>query len=261
MKVFICWSGERSRLVAETLHDWLKSVIQELKPFLSTQDIRTGKRWIPEIASQLAETKFGILCLTRDNLDSPWLNFEAGALSKTVDFRTFVCPYLIGGLLPTEVPDPLGQFQSNLADKEGTQKLLKTINSALDDRKLEEGVLNGAFEKYWPDLEKVLKNLPAVKGDEKPERKVEDMVEEILNTVRGLVFMMQKREEIIPPYFPERSPSTAIPTTWSDLANYLGRQRALTDTSAILELIETVEKEKEAKRAEKEKLKKMAEIP
>jgi len=71
MKVFICWSEERSRVVAETLRIWLKRVIQELKPFLSTHDIRAGKRWIPEIAGELAETKFGILCLTAENLDSP----------------------------------------------------------------------------------------------------------------------------------------------------------------------------------------------
>ena len=265
MKVFICWSEERSKLVAETLRGWLKRVIQQLEPFLSTQDIRTGKRWSSEIASQLGETKFGILCLTRENLDSPWLNFEAGALSKTIDDKTFVCPYLIGGLQPAEVPDPLGQFQSNSADKQGTQKLLKTINSALAEGKLEEDVLSDAFEKYWPDLEKILQKLPPVKGEEKPKRKVDDMVEEILDTVRGLAFMMQKREEIIPAFFPESSPSTAIPKSWSDVAKYLGevlKERSyLLNTSDILRLMETAEKEREEKRAKKAELKKKAEIP
>jgi len=196
MKVFICWSEERSKVVAETLHVWLRRVIQELKPFLSTQDIRSGKRWIPEIAGELSETKFGILCLTAENLDSPWINFEAGALSKTIDDKTFVCPYLIGGLQTAEVPDPLGQFQSNPATKEGTQKLLKTINSALAEKKLEEDVLNDAFDKYWPDLEKVLQNLPPAKGEKRPKRKVEDMIEEILNIVRAMSFKKQTAEEV-----------------------------------------------------------------
>ena len=105
---------------------------------------------------------------------------EAGALSKTIDDKTFVCPYLIGGLQSAEVPVPLGEFQSVPANKEGTLKLLKTINSALADKKLEESVLSDAFEKYWPDLEKILQKLPSVKGEEKPKRKVDDMVEEIL---------------------------------------------------------------------------------
>jgi hypothetical protein len=83
MKVFICWSEERSRVVAETLRIWLKRVIQELKPFLSTQDIRAGKRWIPEIAGELAETKFGILCLTAENLGSAWLNNKVSMTNGT----------------------------------------------------------------------------------------------------------------------------------------------------------------------------------
>ncbi len=248
MKVFICWSEERSKVVAETLYVWLKRVIQELKPFLSTQDIRSGKRWMSEIAGELKETKFGILCLTGENLDSPWLNFEAGALSKTIDDKTFVCPYLIGGLQAAEVPDPLGQFQSNPANKEGTQKLLKTINSALAENKLEEDVLHDAFEKYWPDLEKVLQDLPTVIGEDRPKRKAEDMVEEILNIVRNLTFKIYP----FSPYSPY-SPS------WSVLleSEQLGKERALSPKieeairkeaiNAVFNAYLEVEKEKKKK--------------
>ena len=256
MKVFICWSEERSKVVAEALRDWLKRVIQELKPFLSAKDIRSGKRWLSEIAGELKETKFGILCLTPENLRSPWINFEAGALSKAIDDKTFVCPYLIGGLQSAGVPDPLGQFQSNSADKEGTQKLLKTINSALAEKKLDEGVLDDAFEKFWPDLEKVLQNLPKVKGDEAPKRKVEDMVEEILDTVRGLAFMTQKREEINPPFFPESSPSIANQKLWSDVAKALGVLRKGSLFSTLME-VEKMEEEQ----AKKEELKKKGALP
>ncbi len=255
MKVFICWSEERSKVVAEALHVWLKRVIQELKPFLSTQDIRTGKLWILEIASQLAETKFGILCLTRENLNSPWLNFEAGALSKTIDDKTFVCPYLISGLQSAEVPVPLGEFQSVPANKEGTLKLLKTINTALAEKKLDEDVLKDAFEKYWPDLERVLQNLPAVEGAEKPRRKVDDIVEEILDTVRGLAFMMQKREEIVPSVFSE---------SLSELLEGRGMEYKLEDLPRLISrrskvkgLIEEACKDL----LKKEELKKKAEIP
>ncbi len=242
MKVFICWSEERSRLVAEALRGWLKGVIQELKPFLSTQDIRSGKRWMSEIAGELAETKFGVLCLTADNLGSPWLHFEAGALSKPIDNNTFVSPYLIGGLTAAEVPDPLGQFQSNTADKEGTRKLIETINAALSDKKLEKEALNVQFEKYWPDLEKVLQNLPKDKGEERAKRSTEDMVEEILDTVRGLAFMMQKREEITPSFFPEISAE--------ELAEYGGKQRAL-GRNALLDFIEFAERQKKAREDKK----------
>jgi D-ribose pyranose/furanose isomerase RbsD len=270
MKVFICWSEDRSKVVAETLRDWLKKVIQQLEPFLSTQDIRTGKRWSLEIASQLGETKFGILCLTRENLDSPWLNFEAGALSKTIDNRTFVCPYLIGGLQPAEVPDPLGQFQSNLADREGTLKLIKTINSALTEKKLEEVVLNETFEKFWPDLEKALRTLPPVKGEEIPKRKVEDMVEEILNTVRGLTFRMQNLEENFGYYpkslsFAQLLQSMPRPRTLQEFAFAKYLDEIKTDDretlAGVLEGVLKAEKEREAREAKKEELKKKEEKP
>jgi len=264
MKVFICWSEERGRLVAVALHDWLKRVIQGLKPFLSTHEIRAGKRWLSEIAGELAETKFGILCLTAENLDSAWLNFEAGALSKTVDDKTYVCPYLIGGLQIAQVPVPLGQFQSNPADKEGTQKLLKTINSALADKKLEEVVLNDAFEKFWPDLEKALKNLPAVTGEEKPKRKVEDMVEEILDTVRGLAFMVQKLEERNPPFFPIPELGPVLPKSWHGILEYLAetekRDTRAISGEAFIKLAEELMKVAEQSK-KKEEGKKAAEMP
>lgn len=93
MKIFISWSGSMSQAIAEALHDWLPRVIQAVQPWLSSTNIDKGARWSDDIAAQLEETKFGLICLTRENLEAPWILFEAGALSKTLD-RTYVCPYL-----------------------------------------------------------------------------------------------------------------------------------------------------------------------
>ena len=44
MKVFLCWSGTRSKGIANALHEWLPRVIQALDPWISV-DIDKGARW------------------------------------------------------------------------------------------------------------------------------------------------------------------------------------------------------------------------
>ena len=85
MRVFISWSGNKSHKVALVFRDWLPSVIQSIEPYVSSEDIDKGARWSTDIAKELENSTFGILCVTKDNLEAPWLSFEAGALSKTMD--------------------------------------------------------------------------------------------------------------------------------------------------------------------------------
>ena len=95
MKIFLSWSGETSRKVAVALRGWLPKVIQAIDPWMSSEDIAKGARWGSDIATQLSEADAGIICLTRENMNAPWILFEAGALSKYVD-ASLVCPYLYG---------------------------------------------------------------------------------------------------------------------------------------------------------------------
>ena len=82
MNVFLTWSGQISHDVAEALRVWIPRVLQRVKPFLSSADIRKGARWNVDIAQQLSEVNFAIVRSTRDNLEAPWVHFEAGAVSK-----------------------------------------------------------------------------------------------------------------------------------------------------------------------------------
>ncbi len=152
MRVFISWSGDRSHKLAVRLHDWLPSVIQAVQPYVSSENIHKGARWPIELAEELEQTAFGILCLVPGNIDAAWLNFEAGALSKIVK-GSRVVPLLFGGLKPKDlVSHPLGQFQAAVFEKAELLKTLESMNEVLGSAKLGEGRLAKVFQQWWPSL-------------------------------------------------------------------------------------------------------------
>lgn len=125
-KVFISWSGAVSHSVASTLNEWLPVILQNVEPFISSEDLQKGSRWGMELADHLQQTNFGIICLTPENLEAPWINFEAGALSKFVD-ESQVAPFLLR-VKPSELPEPLRQFNATLAEKSDFRKLIKSTH-------------------------------------------------------------------------------------------------------------------------------------
>lgn len=182
MKVFISWSGQRSAAVADALRYWLPKVIQALEPWMSADDIEKGTRWRSGLASELEKSSVGIICLTRENLASTWIHFEAGALSKQQE-NTYVCTLLFG-LEYTDVREPLAQFQHTRATKDDLRKLISTINTSLGDSKLPESELSESFEVWWPKLEERLARIDEIAANNQPIRNDRELLEEILEVVR-----------------------------------------------------------------------------
>ena len=122
MKVFISLSGELSHKIALCLREWLPSVIQSLEPYVSSEDIDKGERWNQSVIKELDETSFGVICVTKDNFNAPWLLFEAGALSKAVE-KSWVVPFLFN-IKRSEIDrrSPLLQFQSVVFEKPDIKK-------------------------------------------------------------------------------------------------------------------------------------------
>src|SRR5262249_22934477 len=123
MKIFLSWSRDESKEVARAFSVWLPRVIQAIKPWFSP-DIEKGAKWGAELDKALEGTRFGIVCLTPNNLDSRWLHYEAGALSKTEGARVWT--FLHRGLSPGDVGPPLGSFQATTAEKDEVFKLLQS---------------------------------------------------------------------------------------------------------------------------------------
>jgi hypothetical protein len=188
MKVFISWSGERSKAVAEALGDWLPKVIQAVRPFVSTNSIDKGTRWRDVLSNELEQSRFSIICLTPENLTAPWILFEAGALSKEQQDK--VCTYLFG-LEFTDIGDPLSQFQATKAEKDQTRELARTINKVCGDSSLSETDFDETFEVWWPKLEQKFFQVQKPQTAKDPKRSDRELLEDILTTIRT---MQQERE-------------------------------------------------------------------
>lgn len=200
MKIFLSWSGETSHKMALILKEWLPSVIQSIKPFVSSEDIDKGARWSTDIAMELENSKLGILCVTSDNLNAPWLVFEAGALSKIVN-SSYVCPFLLD-IKRTDIKGPLIQFQSTLFEKEDILKLIKSINRVDSSEELDENFVSKTFEVWWPNLESQLKELTKSKSLDIKNKEIKEpsleILEELLDLARTNMKILRSPEQFLP---------------------------------------------------------------
>lgn len=201
MKVFISWSGETSFEVAKILKEWIPCIIQDVEPYFSSEDIDKGARWSTDIAKELEEASFGILCVTRDNLQSQWLNFEAGALSKAID-KAKVCPLLFRLKTSDITNSPILQFQMTVVEKNDVYKLFKSINASLGESGLDEARLEKMYEAFWPQMEAAFESIKVSEGEEEPKKGRKDtntaILEEMLDLLRSQQMLLRNPEKILP---------------------------------------------------------------
>jgi hypothetical protein len=157
MRIFVSWSGEFSHRLASAIRQWLPKVLPTIDVFLSSEDIRKGSRWFNDIEAELEASDFGILCLTPDNVDAPWLLFEAGALSKKTGIAR-VCPLLLG-LRPDHLQDPLRRFNAATTEKDDVLRLVRSANAAHGEQRIAADKLDEAFALHWNQLDSVVSEL------------------------------------------------------------------------------------------------------
>lgn len=184
MKIFMSWSGDLSRKLGQCLYNWIPSVLQYAKPYFTPEDIKKGERWGNEISRELTDSEFGVFCVTNDNLNSQWMLFEAGAISKKLDTGR-VCPILFN-VKPTDLTGPLQQFQATTFVYEDIKRLLNSINEQAKEQKLADSVFNNVFDKWWPDVESEINVvLSAHKSTSRKQTRTDrELLEEILTHIR-----------------------------------------------------------------------------
>jgi hypothetical protein len=183
MNVFLTWSGTVSHKVAIALREWLPLVLQRVRPFLSSEDIRKGSRWATEIAQGLAKVEYAIVCLTPTNLESQWVHFEAGAVSKHLEIARVAV--LLVDLKPTDVEGPLAQFHHTNTTRDDMLKLTQDLNAASGPDQLTTPQVEKSFSAFWDDLEKQIEEAKKYVSPRPHKRSNEDLLAEILESSRN----------------------------------------------------------------------------
>ncbi len=168
-----------------------------VQPFVSSENLRKGSRWAIDLARELDETSFGIVCLTSSNQQTPWLLFEAGALSKSLS-ESQVCTLLLGKLRPSEIKGPLEGFQHTVFNQKDVLKLVQDINAKLGNSSRDVASLERVFNSFWPGLERDVNE--ALKHPQEivkaPKREANDLFAEILDRIRSMEQLLLPQEAL-----------------------------------------------------------------
>lgn len=183
MKIFIGHAGDRSRALAEELRVFVRKLLPATDPWVSTLGIEKGSRWREELAGNLEHAGAGIICLTSDNLDNPWILFESGALSQKPADRVWT--FLLD-VKNVQVPPPLDQFQHTEATKADVLQMIESINKTVETPRIVEDVRE-LFELLWPSLEQKIGDFCKMPSTTpKPPRSELEMMVEVLEVVRDI---------------------------------------------------------------------------
>jgi TIR domain len=185
VRIFASWSGERSKTTALGLKSLLQDLFEEAVDVFVSDHISPGEAWVQRLGTELEQSEFGILCLTAENSQAPWLLFEAGAIAKKFG-ASRVVPYLIDELPAASDRSPLAQFQHVRADREGTYRLVESINSTVGPSAKPIDRLERSFTRWWPDLEQTLKGLQVSNSALPVLRSDRELLETIWQRVEGL---------------------------------------------------------------------------
>lgn len=149
MHVFISWSGEKSLAYAIELKKLIENCIQSAKVFCSNDDIRNGENWSSILLEELRTAKFGIVCLTKENIYSPWINFEAGAIANKLNNKMTA---MLIDVNQSDIKPPLSLYQTTRMEKDNLLRMILSINETIDD-KVDIDRVKKSFDHFYCDFQ------------------------------------------------------------------------------------------------------------
>ena len=176
MNIFLSWSKSKSQEIALAIKSFLNGLFRdEIKVWMSSESISYGSTSIPEINKALINSDKCIAIITSDNILSPWIMYETGAvLARNLvafpnkDNNEFIIPIIFENVDNKKfMGNPINQFQRLQYSKATLKKLVSQLNQethTFSDIK----TLETQFNLNWNILNKEIKNcLKKIKNQKK----------------------------------------------------------------------------------------------
>lgn len=190
--VFLSWSGDQSRKVAEAFSDLFKAVFAPtIKSFMSSKDIAAGDRSIRTLFTMLEKCNYGVCFINSENARAPWIQFEAGALSKIIDDSKVMVLILDESSISSLYGTPLSEFQHKLFNKEDIKSIFEEIIKNFgfnDDKESFMQRFNGSWDEFYDKSRAVLDEKKGKKEDVRDEQYTE---KEALDTIKKMLINVQ----------------------------------------------------------------------
>jgi hypothetical protein len=150
MQIIISWSGKTSYQVALAMRDLFRAVVPIIDVWVSSDDIEHGSRWSPDLLGMFDQTDYAIICVDPTNHLSPWLQFEIGAMAKSIDMGRMIA--FLFQIQPRDINGPLSQFNTITLDQQDIYKMIDAIHMNLPGSALTSWELKKGLDNAWPDF-------------------------------------------------------------------------------------------------------------
>ena len=164
MNIFFSWSKKKSRDLAIATKTFIEGMFRnDIKIWISSENIDYGSMAMVDINKALKNSEMCIAFIVEENLSSPWIMYETGAIAGRKYFENeheiakAVVPIVFEKIADTKFQShPLNQFQRLSFNKENFKKLIKQLNNSVKAFNNED-ILNTQFNLNWSIFNKSVK--------------------------------------------------------------------------------------------------------
>lgn len=168
MRIFLSWSGNISKEIAEIFKKMLEDCFYEkVYVFMSAKDISLGTNGINTIFQELTKSDICIAFITPTNVNSPWIAFEAGVVAgnsnnSKLNAERRIIPLLFGNVdMKKFNNNPLHNYQYtdslekisdlciDIAKQLNYKDIIKTVKQIEEKTK-----------KYFSEITKISEEIP-----------------------------------------------------------------------------------------------------